>query len=365
MSYAAEIARSVSRYEPGDRPALREFQREHFGANSRHVDDEFFEWLFERNPYGDPAGPSLWICKRDGVVVAQQASIPVPLKVGDSEIRGGWMIDWMVHPAWRLKGISPALFAVNAATNDVMLGLGLEEVAYRTVRRAGWTDAGRLSLFVRPLDPGPCAEVLGLPKLLSKLTPRVLVGGSAAAIGRAASAMTGLSLDAVDAFDERVESIWRSVSPGYPVLVKRDLASVRWRYDEGPHRAAYSRYYLTRRGQVLGYVVLRLAKWRGHIVGRVADYFAERRWLMPLLALVIEELKSKGAIAVFFEQWQADSGAVLRSLGCFRIRPSHRFMFNLRDKASPFAATLGVADNWFVTPGDSDFDHILIDMGQS
>jgi hypothetical protein len=301
MSYAAEIARSVTRYQPGDRPALREFQREHFGANARHLDDEFFAWLYERNPNNDAAGPSLWICRRNGVLVAQQGSIPVPLKVGDSEIRGGWMVDWMVHPAWRLKGISPALFAVNAATNDVLLGLGLEEVAYRTVRRAGWTDAGRLSLFVRPLDPGPCAQVLGLPKLVSKLAPRMLLAGSASVFG----------------------------------------------------------------GHVLGYVVLRLARWRGHIIGRVTDYFAERRWLMPLAALAIEELRTKGAVAVFFEQWQADSSRVLHSLGCFRTRPSHRFMFNLRDKASPLAATLEIGDNWFVMPGDSDFDHILIDMGQS
>jgi hypothetical protein len=52
---------------------------------------------------------------------------------------------------------------------------------------------------------------------------------------------------------------------------------------------------------------------------------------------------------------------VLRTLGCVRARPSHRFMFKAREPAlAGVAPTLMQAGNWFVTPADSDFDHILI-----
>jgi GNAT superfamily N-acetyltransferase len=361
MSYAAEISRSVVRYEPADRPALRAFQGEHYGAISRHCDDEFFEWLFERNPHRDPAGASVWLCKRDGVVVAQQASIPTLLKIGDSEHRAAWLIDWMVHPEWRLKGVSPALFAANANSTDIMLGLGLEEMAYRSVRRAGWSDAGRLTLFVRPLDGVASAKILNLPPLLGKLAPRFIVGGSARFIAGVGSALARVSLEPVCAFDERIDALWDTVSREHQVVAKRDFEMVRWRFDQGPHRVHYDRYYLTRKGAVVGYAVLRVTDWRGHRIGRVVDYFTGQQWVTPLLALVMGELDRKGVAAVFLEQWDARAEKTLRSLGCMRARPSHRFMFKARETApAGVADTLAHASNWFVTPADSDFDHVLI-----
>lgn len=167
-------------------------------------------------------------------------------------------------------------------------------------------------------------------------------------------------MNPIPAFDERVTDVWTKASPQYPILVKRDFENLRWRFDEGPFRGLYERFYLTKRGQVLGYAVLRLEERRGQVVGRVVDFLAERRWLAPLLALIIEELNAKAAAAVFFEPWLAGSEAVLRSLGCLRVRTSHRFMFKARDRALPLASALEHADRWFITPGDSDFDHILI-----
>jgi hypothetical protein len=361
MSYAADIARSVVRYEPGDREALCAFQREYFGADSRHCDDRFFEWLFERNPHRDPEGTSLWLCKRDGVVVAQQASIPTRLKIGDSEERAAWLIDWMVHPQWRLKGVSPALFAANAGSTDIMLGLGLEDMAYRSVRRAGWHDAGRISLFVRPLDAGASAKILNLPPLLGRLAPRFVIGGSARFVAGLRGVIAGVSLEPVEAFDERADALWHDASREHPVVAKRDFETLRWRFDEGPHRVFYERYYLTRQGAVVGYAVVRVTDWKGHRIGRVVDYFTRRRWVAPLLALVMGELDRKGVAAVFLEQWDPRAEYVLRTLGCVRARPSHRFMFKAREPAlAGLAPMLMQAGNWFVTPADSDFDHILI-----
>ncbi len=130
------------RYDPSEKKALREFQRVNFGPASRQADDAYFEWLFERNPNREPAGPSLWLCKRDGLIVGQQASLPVLLNVDDRQYRAAWLIDLMVHPQWRLKGVAPALFSAYAKTHEVMLGLGLETPVYRAFRRAGWNDVG-------------------------------------------------------------------------------------------------------------------------------------------------------------------------------------------------------------------------------
>ena len=361
MSYFADVARSVVRYEPVHKSALRDFQRLHFGAATRHSSDDFAEWLFERNPHRDPGGPSLWLCVRDGVVVGQQASIPVVLKVQDAEHRAAWLIDWMIHPQWRMRGVAVALLTASAEHHELMLGLGLEDVAYKTVHRAGWTDVGRLSLFVRPLDAAACARLLNLPALVGKLAPRALFGGTARMGRHMAGALARISMEPVAAFDDRIDEIWAKAGGDYAILVKRDYASVRWRYDDGPFRALYQRYYFRRRGQTIGYAVLRLAKWRGHTVGRVVDYLIERRRAAPVLALIIDELNTQGAIAALFEQWHPGTEMLLRSLGCVRTRASHRFMFKLRDAASPLAHALAQANSWFLMPGDSDFDHVLVE----
>lgn len=362
MSYAEGIARSVKRYQPDDKPALREFQRQFFGENARQHSESWHEWLFEKNPNRQSEGASLWICVRDGAVVGQQGSIPVVLKVGESERNAAWLIDWMIHPAWRLKGVAPALLSINAQHNELMLGLSLEDLAYRTVHRSGWEDIGRLSLFARPLDPAASLRALNLPGALAVFTPRALVGGTASAAARLSGVVSGLSMEGLDDFDERVDGIWAAAKDEWPIVVKRNFRYLRWRFDLIPERAVYSRYYFKRRGEVVGYAVVRLAAWRGKTIGRVIDYFAQRRYIAPMLAMMIDALNTPQVMAVFIEHHVQGTELTLRSLGCFNVRPEHRqrFMYHVRDKTSPLAGQLAKHESWFLVPADADFDYNLL-----
>lgn len=362
MSYLAGVTRHVARLEARQTGALRSFQQSYFGQGSRQADDAFAQWLFERNPNRDPALSSVWVYEREGAIVGQQGSIPVVLKVDDTERRAAWLIDWMVHPDWRLKGVAPALLAASVNSSDIALGLGLEEAAVKTLKRSGWQDVGNVSLFVRALQAQQCAAALDLPVWLRNITPGPLVDGSARVLGRAASVLTRSTLSPVAAFDERVDTLWATASPDYPIVVKRDSASLRWRFDDGPHASRYERYYLQSNGRLVGYAVTRIAPWRGHLVGRVVDYFAERRWLAPLFAQLVRELSAKGLVAMFVEQCCPKSEAALRMVGCLRAGGAtrQRFMFKLREPDAPWAGILSQAAAWMVMTADADLDHNLI-----
>jgi hypothetical protein len=171
MSYARDIENSVLPYGPGDRSVLRAFQREYFGPQSRQCSDAFSEWLFERNPHRAPGTPVQWICKRDGIVLGQQASIPVVLKAGDFEHRASWGVDLMVRSEWRLRGIAPLLAGAYERSAGILLGLGISQAAYRAFTRAGWSDMGRLQLMVRPLDAQACSEAVGTHQWLARHAP--------------------------------------------------------------------------------------------------------------------------------------------------------------------------------------------------
>lgn len=357
MSYQAQIARLVRRYVPADRAALREFQTEYFGAHSRQCDDRYFEWLFEQNPYQEAGKPTLWLCKNDGVVLGQQASIPCLVKVGDVELKAGWGIDLMVRNEWRLKGVAPALSAAYEESAEVLLGAAMSEAAHRAFLRRGWTDRGMLSFRVRPLDPEACAQTTHAPRVLTKLTPQFAARGSAYAAGVILGRLTGSSLEPITSFDERVDAVWSTASTDYGVLVRRDFKYLHWRFDLIPGETAYQRHYLKRKGQVVGYAVTRLEQWRGNTVARLVDYLAPRALLSVLFALVLREMNSQGVAVVFIEQLHQGAERVLRSLGCFRARASTRFIFNVRGSAAPFRNVLNSAESWLLNLADSDLDH--------
>jgi GNAT superfamily N-acetyltransferase len=354
MGYAARVAASISAYDPADRAALRAFQLAHFGPSSRQADDRYFEWLFEKNPSRQPGEPALWVCKRDGLVVGQQARLPAIVKAGTEEHRGAWGVDLMVHPEWRLKGVGPALFAQYERSCDLLLGLGLSDSSYRICMRAGWTDMGMLPLIARPLDIEACAEALRNRRWLARLIPGGLVRGSARALGAVVGTLRGCKLERVPAFDERVEGLWSRASLEYPVLVKRDFRALRWRFDETPEPARYERYYLTRRGELLGYAVLRMDTWRGHKVARVVDHLCLRAWTAPLVALVVDAMRGRNAAAVFLERLAPQPQEALTALGCFPVGAVTRFVVKATQRSS--ASALGDAARWFVTHADSDSD---------
>jgi hypothetical protein len=351
----------IARYRPGDADDLHKFQLEQFGEASRQVDDARRAWLYEQNPCLDAEGPGLWICRRDGAIVGQQAEIPLDLQIGRDQRRASWAVDLMVDGAWRLKGVGPGLMSTMVEGRSISLGLNLSEKGFTTFTRSGWADLGVVPVYIRPLDARKALAVAPVPPRLRRSAPVIdpalrLADAAAAAAIRA----SGARLLPVERFDERLDEVWADAADHYPVLARRDLAATGWRIDQRPDAARLRRYLLVRRGRVQGYAVLRPTSWSGESVVVVADYLAPPRWVPALLLAAGQAARRDGAVAMVVKTRNEPADRGLRAAGFLRRRhgadPPIQLVVRCTDEPG-ICALVSEPGNWFVTAADSDLEY--------
>lgn len=355
----AERLRGLAkRLDDSDLADLLGFQQSHFGTGSRQADRAFFDWRFARHPLlaaPETREPPVWLCRRDGRIVGQQAALPMRLQTGADSLAAAWAIDLMVEPEWRLRGIAPALGEAVQACAPLLCGLNISDAAHKAFRRAGWVDLGHVARVARLVGPLTAGQAPFGSQVATR-TQAAVSRWAAPALRTFDAAVlpvlrAGSRLEPVGAFDEAADHIWRRSSPHYPVLARRDLPLLRWRFDDAPHAAGYQRHYLVRRGEPVGYAVTRS---RGHSLV-VVDYLCAPRHVLALFAHILVHARQCGAALVVCLAQPAAIRHRLLPLG-FAVLAGPRFMVRPGAGAS-LPATLCQPSAWFITDGDSDLDH--------
>jgi GNAT superfamily N-acetyltransferase len=355
----------IERVDPlgsDDAEAIDAFQRAHFPPHSRQVAPANRAWLFgPGNPHAGEAGPAFWVCRRDGRIVGQQTELPAVLKIGDAERTVSWAIDLMVDPAWRLRGVGPALVDTVLSHRPIVGVLYASDDGYPAFLKAGCTELGAMPVYRRPLDPRRALQMPQVPARLRRLAP--VLGPalrSTDALAAGAVRLAGARLVPVDAFDERSDQVWRATAPCYPVLARRDLAALRWKIDQRPDRYQLRCWYLERRGRAIGYVVVRPTLSAGGRTAVVVDYLAPPRWVAPLLLAAGREAARDGAAALSVRTRNRWADRSLRLAG-FVPRPADgghpiHHLVHCTEQDQAVAARVLDPDSWFLTAGDGDLE---------
>jgi hypothetical protein len=354
----------ITRYTPADADDLRAFQLRTFEAGSREVDEARTAWLFDRNPCRTADGTrDIYVCRRDGEIVGQQAEIPFDLRVGASDHRAAWGIDLMVDDAWRMRGVGPALVATQLDHRPIVCGLNMSDKGFALYERGGFIDLGVIPVYLRPLDLRRAVGLGQVPRAVRRVAP-VLgpVLRAADSAGLAALRARGVRLEPIERFDERVDEVWTAVTaPGHAVLARRDRSVLSWSIDQRPDRDRMWRYYLTRRGRVLGYVVVRIGGTHDAPTAVVVDYLATPRWVAPLLVAAGDAARERGAVAMSVKTRDEAADRSLRAAGFVRrdrgADDPIRFMVHCRD--ADLADQLRDPARWFITSADCDLEYAM------
>ena len=369
-TFAERAAAGIVQCGDDDLPELRRFQAEMGTGRDGTLVTASVEWL-RRNPNaGGAAG--IWICRRDGRIVGQQAQLPFQLQVAGQLVRAAAPVELVVAPAWRLKGVGPALSETQRKAVRVAVALGITAAALRMYAWAGWVDLG--SLWRRVFVVRPPARWRSRPSAKSRARMMavfpVAAALSAYTVLRSWVLARKTQLVPADRFDDRSDVIWREAAPSYPVIACRDQPSLRWRFDECPDAERYQRFYLLADEHPIGYFVVREAQWRRMRTLKVVDYLAPPALVPVLFARAVGLARAQGFTLVEAMTRNVASDKALKAMGLLHVErierrvqadSGMRMMLSVAGD-DPVKGRLADPRAWFVTSADADLD--LLDLAK-
>jgi hypothetical protein len=282
-----------------------------------------------------------------------QGAIPAQLHVGGQKCTATWGIDLYVDPQWRGTRVAEAVWRARRQSGRVGCSLGMSDAGHRFSIRMGSTEMGSMPMYLHLLDPHAYRRWKGATSTTGRAAAPLVAGAVRLGrmVSRAASARVEHLL--VAAFDERADLIWNDAKAAYGVLVRRDAAWLRWRFDQCPDLEDVSRYYLTRANQPVGYVVLRPSTWHDQPALEIIDYLARPEHLASLFGSAVRIATEHGAVALTCYTMNAHAKTALRLLGFAKRAVALRFMVHTAPD-DPQRRTLLEPRNWFLTAADSD-----------
>lgn len=348
---------TLDRYRPGDEQGILELFRTVFGK-ARSL--EHWEWQFRRNPYG---GPFAAVARRisDGAIVGSYSVMPVQLNLVGKPVLACQSVDTAVHPEFRGQRIfertanecyewcrSEGLQAVIGFPNASSYPGFVRNLAWRRIvfpieyrLRLGLASAERRRIGGGPLALLGDAWLRGVGQIRRGSRPSVPGGSGTASV---------FSVEATAPTD--YDALWNEWKPQEVLSVWKDVAYLRWRYDEHPGEH-FAHFTLRESGKLRAHAVaferderLTLCEWT--VAGR--DVPLGRRFL----SRVVGHAGRRGLAGVWF--LGHDAGYFDEAFAGFERRRSFANVFGGRAfSQGTLEELVPHADNWTVTFGDGDF----------
>lgn len=323
------------------------------------------EWRYLKYYETNPHGPPLFFFAHDGEsdrFVGIAALFPTTLRVRGQLVSAAVPGDFAVDADHR--GFGPAVRLQRTLLSTLpRAGLGLafgtpNKLSEPVIRRAGYTDLGRLTKFVK---------VLKTKAALERYVRRRVVTRSASAIADPVLSLISrerryrrsrrFGVETPEAFDERFELVWEVGRRRSEVTSERSSRLLNWKFETA--RTDGSRRYsifalLSAADEVVGYVVFFV---RRNNVRHIVDFASLESDDVTdaLLAEFILDARADGASAISLEHVGGPSLLTrrLRAFGFVPVQHGLTFFVYVPDE-SPFAREVLARENWYLLAGDID-----------
>lgn len=351
----------IKQFDWSEKSALLSFLNIAYPDKPRHSNAEFWEWHFPKNPFAETDNLPIWIVKDVTEIVGHLGAIPIKLKIGDEQKKAIWILDLVVRPDYRRKGLGKKL--VNAAEEFCPLGLGMntaEQHSTSLLESLGWKKICNVPRYNKLLFPGEALREISKVKPLRQfanfcfapLRPKFIKDFF----------KKNKNLRFVKKFDSSFDNLWRESSTQWTCAAAREAETLKWQFSDQPKKK-FDVLGFYEDEKLLGYAVLYFR--RREFAGALAKAAITDVCYHPSKPSETIDALLHGALQLALEH---RAGALVIDMLDSLIEQRLRFFgFNrvknplqLLVKSKEHQTTLYDPKNWFITRGDSDtsiFEH--------
>jgi len=336
-----------------ERPAVLSFLAKAFPDNPRQSDERFWNWHFLENPNTPPSEIPVWLARAGERIVGQLATIPVRLELAGETVPAVCLLDLIVDPEFRRRGIMKSLISQVNKKYQYMWGTATRrQHSAAMVTGLGWKVFSPVPRFHRVLFPGNAVK-----EIARYSTVREAVNAAFLPLrGRhKLSAAEQGKVRPVSQINESFDTLWEAARSQWPCAIARTAKYLRWQFEQQPYKRFELLGYFDG-DEMLGYAVMFFRRPSSGVVdkasisdicyhprspAKVADALvrsavnlAVERRAGAIVTDALDHLLSERLRALGF--WPVKSGLEIMAIG-----PGHH-------------DSLYDSNSWYFTRGDSD-----------
>jgi GNAT superfamily N-acetyltransferase len=327
------------------------FLQRAYDDNPRMSDESFWDWHYLQAPYKEPEKLPIWVARSGGQIVGQVGTIPVEVNVEGVRRKAIWILDMIVAPEFRRRGLAKKL--VNAAHEICPFGLVINTEAQvgstKLLQDAGYQIIVNVPRFHKPLFPANDIREISKIDLLRKTV-------NLAFAPFRPRFKENKNVRAVESFDRSFETFWAQAATQWSCAVQRDVKYLEWQFSRQPAKKFdIIGYY--EGAKLLGYAVLFFRKPGAHGAvpkAAISDICYHPDNPVKIIdALLQESLRiavERQAGGLVTDALAALVEERLERFGFWRVKNPLQFMV----KSDGRQDLLNDPKKWFLTRGDSD-----------
>lgn len=341
----------IEQLKLSDKDKVLAFLQKAYDDNPRMSDERFWAWHYREAPCAEDGKLPVWVAKAGEQVVGQIGTIPVMVNVEGARRRAIWVLDMIVVPEFRGRGLAKKI--VRAAHEDCPFGLVIntseQAGSTKLLQDSGYKIITNVPRFHKLLFPANDVRELSNLSLLRE-TANLAFAPFRPRFKK------NERVRAVEKFDISFDEFWAEAAAQWSCSVERSEKYLEWQYRFQPEKKFEILGYYE--GEKLrGYAVLFFRKPRPNgTISKAAItdicYHPENATKI-VDALLRESLRiavERRAGGLVTDALDALVEERLQSFGFWRVKNPLQFMV----KSDVQKDLLENPKNWHLTRGDSD-----------
>ncbi|MCY3006265.1 MAG: SDR family NAD(P)-dependent oxidoreductase [Planctomycetota bacterium] len=344
------------RYQPSLHDGTMAFCKEAWPRRNPLWIEMRWDWMFQKSADRLGESPQVWLARSKGKIVGHMGAQFTKLKTKAGELVTAWFVDTMVLEEYRQKGVGSQIMLEAEEDLPIALSLGQTSEIRRILDSLGWKQICPLHIYVFMNRPDRVLRDK-FPIGIDRLAAAYLSLGRARRHSLKPSSSQNISLQKIEHFSKRHDSIWAQMSRSVGCLAVRDSSYLNWKYIEQPGQC-FESWDIHRENRLIGTVVTKTDEpsklypyRRIHLIDMICalDKFS----LDTVIQGCIAKSQELGIDAISIQITNRFIEERLIQKGFLR-RPETRYLYASKGLVETVEDL--VVSDWLVSHGDSDID---------